>query len=83
MKIYTMVRDCPEAEGQPTKLHVPECDVDVLKLRGWTVAEDKTAKVQEEKKEEKVEKPAEPAVEETTEETVEETVSGRGRRRNH
>lgn len=78
MKIYTMTRDYPEAEGQPVKLHVPECDVDVLKTRGWKIEEEKKTvgkTVIEETKEEAVE-------ESVTEESKSET-SFRGRKRNH
>ena len=77
MKIYTMTRDYPEAENQPTKLSVPECDVEVLKARGWVVSgEEKASK-----------KDAEPKQEAKTEEKKEadepkqETV--RGHRRSH
>ncbi len=78
MKIYTMTRDYPEAEGQPVKLRVPECDVNVLKARGWKVEEEKKTvekTVIEETKEE--------AVEESKIEELKTETSFRGRKRNH
>lgn len=82
MKIYTMTRDYPEAENQPTKLSVPECDVEVLKARGWVVSsEEKTSKKDAEPKDS--EPKQEPKTEEKKEadEPKQETV--RGHRRNH
>lgn len=82
MKIYTMTRDYPEAENQPTKLSVPECDIEALKARGWKVSgEEKTSKKDIEPK------PAEPKQEAKAEEKKEadeprqEIV--RGHRRSH
>lgn len=76
MKIYTMTRDYPETEGQPVKLHVPECDIEALKARGWKINEEKKA--------------TENTVLETDKETpsievedAKEEVSYRGRKRNH
>ena len=87
MKIYTMTRDYPEAENQPTKLSVPECDVEVLKARGWVVSgEEKTSKKDAEPKDAEP-KDSEPKQEAKTEEKKEadepkqETV--RGHRRSH
>ena len=97
MKIYTMTRDYPEAENQPTKLSVPECDVEVLKARGWVVSgEEKTSKKDAEPKDAEPKdaepkdaepKDSEPKQEAKTEEKKEadepkqETV--RGHRRSH
>ena len=81
MKILTMTRDVPEAEGQPTKLSVPECEIETLKKRGWKVAD-------EGKKEEAKPVKTEPAVqqevpEDTDKPAEKETVNVRGHRRNH
>lgn len=76
MKIYTMTRDYPETEGQPVKLHVPECDIEALKARGWKISEEKKATentISETPKEELS----------TEIEGAKEEVSYRGRKRNH
>lgn len=82
MKIYTMTRDYPEAENQPTKLSVPECDVEVLKTRGWVVSgEEKTSKKDAEPKDSEPKQEAKAEEKKEADEPKQETV--RGHRRNH
>lgn len=82
MKIYTMTRDYPEAENQPTKLSVPECDVEVLKARGWVVSgEEKTSKKDAEPKDSEPKQEAKTEEKKEADEPKQETV--RGHRRNH
>lgn len=82
MKIYTMTRDYPEAENQPTKLSVPECDVEVLKNRGWVVSdEEKTSKKDAEPKD--TEPKQESKIEEKKEPDEPEQEIIRGHRRSH
>ena len=82
MKIYTMTRDYPEAENQPTKLSVPECDVEVLKARGWVVSgEEKASKKDAEPKESEPRQEAKTEEKKEADEPKQETV--RGHRRSH
>lgn len=82
MKIYTMTRDYPEAENQPTKLSVPECDVEVLKARGWVVSdEEKTSKKDAEPKDSEPKQEAKTEEKKEADEPKQETV--RGHRRSH
>lgn len=82
MKIYTMTRDYPEAENQPTKLSVPECDVEVLKARGWVVSgEEKTSKKDAEPKDSESKQESKAEEKKEADEPKQETV--RGHRRSH